>query len=197
MTRVRLVDPSSDPRVEAILAPGVERYGKPLNTWLALAHHPAVLEQYFPFMFATFSSGPLDQETKLLVALRTAVVHGCDYTVAHRWTAAIAAGCDPDRAVEAACGATADLTPAVAAAIDFAGRVADGGCAGDGDGGRDGPLAELEPFFDDAERVELVFTVALWGALSQINTCLDLELDMEPAPDRVRRCAATRWTGER
>lgn len=166
------------------MADGIERYGRPLHAWLALAHNPAVLEQYFPFLFASFEPSPLDQKTKLLVALRAAVVCGNDYTVSHRWYAACAGGCDEQAAIDAACGDLERIDEPLASAIDFATEFVAGTL--DADRG----IARLQREFDDAQIVDLVFTASLWMALSRMNDALGLPLDMEPAPPAVHDCAA-------
>jgi alkylhydroperoxidase family enzyme len=173
MTLVPLLDPAADPVAAEAMAVGLDRYGRPLATWQAMAHHPDLLRAYFPFMFTHLGPGPLSQDVKLLVALRVVVLARCPYTTAHRWTAAMGAGIDVTRAHDAAAGRARDEVE-LAQALVLA---------------RDTHLGQTpsgdRSALSDAQVVDVVFTASWWGAIARLNAALQLPLDMDPAPFHV------------
>ncbi|MEM9706793.1 MAG: hypothetical protein AAF850_12040 [Pseudomonadota bacterium] len=188
MTRIKLADPD-DAELAAIMANGVARYGRPLNAWLAIGHRPSVLERYFSFLFSTFEPGPLVQDLKLLAALRSVVVTGCHYTASHRWTAAMAADIDTDRATAVAISDLASCAPIDRLVTDLVNAE----LAND-DGRTNECISGAKAELGDAATSELIFTIGLWSGLARANRALDLALDMKPAPqivhDAVNACRA-------
>ncbi|MEO0399456.1 MAG: carboxymuconolactone decarboxylase family protein [Pseudomonadota bacterium] len=179
MSRIKLADPSGV-ELAGVMAGGVARYGRPLNAWLAIGHRPSVLERYFGFLFSTFETGPLAQDLKLLAALRSVVVTGCHYTASHRWTAAMGAEINADRAVAVATSDLNACTPTDRLVTELVNaELAD-------DDGRTAELVkQAASELGDAAASELVFTIGLWSGLARANRALDLELDMDRAPASV------------
>ncbi len=78
--RITLAPPHGNPgEVQSLLDPLSRRGRPPLNLFLALARHPALLQDYLPLGSRLLLRGTLPGRDRELVILRTAWLCGCDY----------------------------------------------------------------------------------------------------------------------
>jgi AhpD family alkylhydroperoxidase len=90
--------------VRAVLEGGEATYGRILHTWQALAQRPEIFVAYLPYLRSIVGPGELEQRTREIVEVRTAVLNRCLYSTSHRVRSAKAAGVPEDDLVAVARG---------------------------------------------------------------------------------------------
>ena len=95
--RITLAPPHGNPGETQALLDGLSRRGRPpLNLFLALARHPALLHDYLPLGSRLLLGGTLPGRDRELVILRTAWLCGCDYEWGQHARLAARAGLSAD-----------------------------------------------------------------------------------------------------
>ena len=158
--------------IRAALAIGRRRYGKDLDTVLAMSHNPGVL-----YPWALMETAGLRRRSRLpegladLVVLVTAAHIGCSWCVDFGTYESEQRGLDPDVAVDAVRWRTADrFDDDYRAAFEFA-EAASGGQL---DQVSDEMVADLVHRFGEPGVVELAYLVSLENMRSRFNSVLGL-----------------------
>jgi alkylhydroperoxidase family enzyme len=187
MSYVRLVDIKELQGVPRHVAEsGREQYGQVLNTWQALMNKPELFAAYLPFLRQVAGPGVLDGLLKDAVAMYVGVLNHCRYTVSHRSTSAKKNGGSDEFLRKVTAGEWDEFEERTRVALTAARdltvlppQVPYGQL-------HQGMLPEtveaVTRVFDDVERVELLFGIAVWNALARFHRVMDLELDMPPGP---------------
>lgn len=186
MAFIELVEKQgAPPEVLEVYEAGEAVYGQVLEAWKAIAHNPAILNGYLPYVRAVFGPGPLEQRTKDLVAVRICYLNQCLYSLSHRVFSARNQGIADEDLEGLADPGTHDFTAAEKAALAFAEELTTGPIAV---GYAENPqvvsantLAAVKVHFSDAQINDLAITVGLWNLLTRYHRVMDFDLDM-PAP---------------
>jgi uncharacterized peroxidase-related enzyme len=177
------------PEVRAVFEGGEAQYGRVLHTWQALAQRPEIFVAYLPYLRSIVGPGELEQRTKELVEVRTAVLNRCLYSTSHRVRSAQAAGVAEEDLVAVARGELAGFEERERTALELCEELtlrpasvpyADAPQLVDGE-----LLARLRAAFTDPQIVELVATIGLWNALARFHRVMGFDLDMDPPPEAI------------
>jgi alkylhydroperoxidase family enzyme len=171
-----------DERARAVLAPTRERVAKlqgddaptprPLHILTTLAHHPVLLESFVGFAATLTLRGRLSRRDAELVSLRAAWNCGSDFEWGHHRLYALAAGLCEDEIAEVANGPDAERwSDAEAALIRAADEIHAEHTI------RPDTWEVLSQHYDEAERIELLFTVGQYTTLSTITNALKIPLE--------------------
>ena len=190
MAYVELVEKDmAPPEVLAIYAAGESTYGQVLQTWKAIAHNPAVLQAYLPYVRSIFGPGPLDERTKQLVAIRVCYLNQCRYSLSHRIASATKQGIAHDDLIAVADPASGRFTEAELAAMTFAEELTVGPA---NTPYADSPqvvsketLDAVKASYSDSAINDLAITVGLWNLLTRYHRVMDFDLDMPPPPPQL------------
>lgn len=151
------------------------------NDALTLAKVPGLLEASASLVDAVFR-GSLDPEVRRLVALMSSEAAGCCYCRGHTRHGALREGMAPERLESLwAYETSPDFTEAQRAAIRVAHHAALTPNQVD-----DEQFATLASHFSEAECLEIVAVIALFGFLNRWNDTLKTHLEPEPAAALVQ-----------
>jgi AhpD family alkylhydroperoxidase len=177
------------PAVRTVFEGGEAQYGRILHTWQALAQRPEIFVAYLPYLRSIVGPGELEQRTKELVEVRTAVLNRCLYSTSHRVRSAKAAGVPEEDLVAVARGELSGFDEGERVALELCEELTLRPAAvpyADAPQVVDAELLErLRATFTDPQIVELVATIGLWNALARFHRVMGFELDMEPPPDAI------------
>jgi AhpD family alkylhydroperoxidase len=175
--------------VRAVFEGGEAQYGRILHTWQALAQRPEIFVAYLPYLRSIVGPGELEQRTKELVEVRTAVLNRCLYSTSHRVRSAKAADVSDDDLVAVARGELERFDEPERVALELCDELTLRPTAvpyADAPQLADSKLLErLRASFTDPQIVELVATIGLWNALARFHRVMGFDLDMDPPPDAI------------
>jgi uncharacterized peroxidase-related enzyme len=159
------------------------------NDALTMARHPQMLRTALPFMRSIYGEGAVSFELKRLVAMMSSWAAGCQYCIAHTAHGAARLGMAEEKL---AALAEFETSPLFGAAERAALRLARGGgqspCAV-----TDDEFAELRAHFSEAQIVELVGVIALFGFLNRWNAIFATDLEASPLSFARRALAPSGW----
>ena len=159
------------------------------SSLFTMGHRPEILEAFMTLAGTVNGPGAVDPGLKQLVAYVTSNAAGCRYCQAHTATHAAHAGVSAEKVEHAFEFEThPDFSEAERAALELA---------------RDAALVPnlvearhfeaLRAHFDEAQIVELVAVIALFGFLNRWNDTMATELEAVPRAFAERRLAAADW----
>ena len=189
-----LVKPAEGEALES-LAPVMElleaHMGFVPNSIKTMAHRPDIADAFAGLSFTILASpGKLPQETKLLVAFAASAAHGCRYCQAHTAHSARTAGVSEDKINALWDFETSPLfSHEERTAMHFAQCAAQTPCAVD-----EADEAALKACFDEAQIVELVAVIALYGFLNRWNDAMGTTLEEAPAQTAQSALAPGGWS---
>jgi AhpD family alkylhydroperoxidase len=177
------------PEVRAVFEGGEAQYGRILHTWQALAQRPEIFVAYLPYLRSIVGPGDLEQRTKELVEVRTAVLNRCLYSTSHRVRSAKAAGVPEDDLVAVARGDFEGFAEPERVALELCDELTlrmPSVAYADAPQLVDSALLErLRATFTDPQIVELVATIGIWNALARFHRVMGFDLDMDPPPEAI------------
>jgi AhpD family alkylhydroperoxidase len=177
------------PEVRAVFEGGEAQYGRILHTWQALAQRPEIFVAYLPYLRSIVGPGELEQRTKELVEVRTAVLNRCLYSTSHRVRSAKAAGVPEDDLVAVARGDFEGVAEPERVALELCDELTlrmPSVAYADAPQLVDSALLErLRATFTDPQIVELVATIGIWNALARFHRVMGFDLDMDPPPEAI------------
>lgn len=146
------------------------------NSLLTMAHRPEILGAFARLSGAVMAGGAVDPGLKQLVALIASTASGCRYCQAHTASGAVRAGTTVDR-VEAVY--EFESNPLFSDAERAALRLArDAAIVPNATTARH--FDDLSAWFTDADVVEIVAMVSLFGWLNRWNDTMATQLEEEP-----------------
>jgi uncharacterized peroxidase-related enzyme len=167
-----------------------EYMGFVANDALTMAHVPELLAAAGPFMRTIYREGRVSFELKRLVGMMSSWAAGCQYCVAHTAHGADRLGIATPK-IEALHRFETDpmFSAAERAALTVArsaGQVPNAVT--------DAEFAALRQHFDEAQIVEIVAVVALFGFLNRWNATFATELESSPLRFAQEHLAAHGWS---
>jgi len=159
------------------------------NSILTMGRRPKIAEAFMALNQAVLYEGTVPEALKMMVALMTSMATGCRYCQGHM--ANLSHVYDvPDDKIAAVweCETSSLFTPAERAALVLAREAA--GVPNTADAKH---FDALKAHFNDAEIVEIVATIALFGYLNRWNDTI--ATDMEAHPAKVAKTAMPDWDG--
>jgi uncharacterized peroxidase-related enzyme len=176
MPRIPALDRSTLSSLEPLFASVEEHLGVLPNSTLTMAHRPDIAEAFAALNAAVMGPGRVPQGLKQLVVLMVSSAARCNYCQAHTAHTAERRGESAER-IDAVWDF--EQSPLFDEAERAALRIARGA-------GRvpnevtDEEFAELRRHFDDAQVVEIVASIALFGYLNRWNDTMATELEASP-----------------
>jgi uncharacterized peroxidase-related enzyme len=160
------------------------------NSILTMSRRPAIARAFMDLNRVVLYEGTVPEELKMLVSLIASQAAGCRYCQAHMANLSSIYQAS-DRKIQAVWSfATSDLfSAAEKAALDLAWKASVVPNASDAAG-----FAELRRHFDDAQIVEIVATIALFGFLNRWNDTMATDLEEHPARIAQRTIAPLGWS---
>ena len=170
MTRLNLVENTTDTKTHELLELTKSRLGLVPNMTRAMANSPAVLEGYLG-LSGSLGGGSLPARIREQIAFLSAEVNGCAYCLSAHTAIGKMVGLEPAVIESAREGGSTD--PKEHAALAFAGRVIETG------GGVEASEVERvrEAGFSDDQIAEIVGSVALNLFTNTFNRAFDVEID--------------------
>ena len=163
------------------------------NSLLTLARTPELLRAFAGLSGNVIGGGRVDPALKQLVAFVSSNAAGCRYCQAHTSHSAERLGVSPEKLEAAFEYETSPLfEPAERAALALAhaaGLVPNAA--------RDEHFAALREHFDDAEIVELVAVISLFGWLNRWNDTLATELEAGPRAFAEAALGSHGWSADK
>ncbi|MEM6305295.1 MAG: carboxymuconolactone decarboxylase family protein [Pseudomonadota bacterium] len=159
------------------------------NSILTMARRPNIAEAFMALNQAVLYEGTVSEDLKMMIALMTSMATGCLYCQGHM--ANLSHVYDvPDEKIAAVwdCEASDLFTEAERAALVLAREA-----AGVPNTASAAHFDALKEHFNEAEVVEIVATIALFGYLNRWNDTM--ATDMEAHPARVAKAAMPDWDG--
>lgn len=160
------------------------------NSILTMARRPAIAEAFMALNQAVLYQGTVPEELKMLVSLIASQAAGCRYCQAHMANlSSIYRNSDDKIAAVWEFDTSPLFSDAERAALRLAFKaslVPNEASAEDFD--------ELRKHFDDAEIVEIVATIALFGYLNRWNDTMATDLEEHPARVAARTIGARGWS---
>ncbi len=160
------------------------------NSTLTMAHRPEIMRAFALLNEAATGPGTVDRGLKQLVAAMASTAAGCRYCQAHSSHVAETRGVDPHKVAALYEFETDEkFSEAERAAL----RVARGA-------GRvpnevtDDEMAALRRHFTDAQCVELVAVVAVFGFLNRWNDTMATQLEQSPLAYAAERLSPGGWS---
>jgi AhpD family alkylhydroperoxidase len=150
--------------------------------WQALARRPEIFVAYLSYRRSIVGRGELEQRTKELVEVRTAVLNRCLYSTSHRVRSAKTAGVPEDDLVAVARGDLARFDEGERLALELTLRPASVSHAQAPQLVDTALLQRRRGMFSDPQ---LVVTIGLWDALARFHRQMGFELDMDPLPHAI------------
>ncbi|MEM0986568.1 MAG: carboxymuconolactone decarboxylase family protein [Pseudomonadota bacterium] len=165
-----------DPETRAAVDKGAKIMGFTPNDALVMAHSPAILKGMWALVAGVYGAGTVDPGLKRLVGEAASKAAGCFYCSAHAAHGAAEQGVAKEK-IEAVWSFEDSplFTDAERAAIGLAMKA--GRVPNETD---DADLAALRPHFSDAEIIEIVGVISMFGFLNRWNTTLGTVLEPKP-----------------
>ena len=174
--------------LDTILARSESRMGFLPNSQLIMAHRPEVLRAFT--QLAAAINGPastIDPQLRNLVSQMASRGAGCGYCMAHTAERVGVAAQKEEALWEY------ETSPFFSAAERAALKVAQG-AAQVPNAVIDEDFAELKKHYSDAQIVDIVAVIALFGFLNRFNDTMATELEVSPLEVGRRHLAAHGWT---
>jgi len=169
MARVSLIEPAdASPEVKEIYDGKLK--GKPINLQKALAHRPAILNN-FPAFYASIGRS-LDRKLYEAVYLRVSLINGCRYCSQHHIQGAKRAGLTPEEMKSLKEGNYSSFDEKTQAALRYAEKL-----TRKPDSPSDADFADLKKYFDDGAIVDLHMLIALANLTNRVTGPLNLEIE--------------------
>jgi uncharacterized peroxidase-related enzyme len=188
------LEPLSPPAVEdlqASLEAAKSRMGFLPNSQLILARRPEILRAFQQLgMAINGPSSTITPELRNMVSQMASRAAGCGYCMAHTAHTASRIGISPEK--EDALWEY-ETSPLFSAAERAALRVAQG-AAQVPNAVTDEDFAELKKHYAEAQIVDIVAVIALFGFLNRFNDTMATELESSPIAAGRRFLAARGWT---
>ena len=147
------------------------------NSIMTMARRPDVVRAFMPLNKAVLYEGTVPEELKMLISLIASQAAGCRYCQAHMANLAKRYDASADKISKVWEFETSDLfTPAERAAL----RLAYKGALVPNEASAE-DFAEVYRYFSEAEVVEIVASLALFGFLNRWNDTMATELEGLPA----------------
>ncbi len=159
------------------------------NSILTMQRRPAIAAAFMQLNQAVLYEGTVAEELKMLVSLIASQAAGCRYCQAHMANLSSIYKASDQKIAAVWEFAHSDLfSDAERAALQLAVNasiIPNQACQADFD--------ELAKYFDEAEIVELVATIALFGYLNRWNDTMATELEEYPAKVATRAIGPAGW----
>ena len=190
MPRIAPLDPEETGELRPLLEASKERMGFLPNSQRILARRPEILRAFR--VLADAVNGPsatIDRSLRHLVSQMASRAAGCAYCMAHTAHSAARSGISEEK--EAALW-DYETSPLFSEAERAALTVARG-AAQVPNGVSDADFARLKQHFSDAQIVEIVAVIALYGFYNRFNDTMATELESSPLEAGRRFLAAKGW----
>lgn len=181
----------SSPEVDELARFFDETLGFTPNSVLTMQRRPAIARAFIGLNKAVMANeGRLTSEQKRLIGLLASSVAGCRYCQAHTTLAAERYGASQERLEAVWRYSDSPLfSPAERAAFDFA--IA---AASVPNGVTEALAAELKCHWDEAEIVEILGVVSLFGFLNRWNDSMATSLESDAEATAKRHLSSQGWT---
>ncbi|MEM1232927.1 MAG: carboxymuconolactone decarboxylase family protein [Pseudomonadota bacterium] len=147
------------------------------NSILTMGHRPNIASAFMALNQAVLYEGTVSEDLKMMVALMTSMATGCRYCQGHMANLSHVYGvADAKIAAIWDCEASELFTAAERAALVLAREA-----AGVPNTVESAHFDELKQHFSEAEIVELVAAIALFGYLNRWNDTMATEMETHPA----------------
>lgn len=190
MPRVKPLQPEAAPGLSDVLERSQDRMGFLPNSQLIMAHRPEILRGFA--QLAAAINGPsstISAQLRNLVSQMASRAAGCGYCMAHTAHTAGRVGIADDK--EEALWQY-ETSPLFSDAERAALRVANG-AAQVPNAVTDEDFAELKRHYNDAQIVDIVAVIALFGFLNRFNDTMATELEASPLEVGRRFLAEKGW----
>lgn len=159
------------------------------NSILTMARRPNIAEAFMALNQAVIYEGDVPEALKMMIALMTSMATGCLYCQGHMANLSHVYEVDDEKINSVWECETSDLfTDAERAALVLAREAASVPNTAQSEN-----FDELKKHFNEAEIVEIVGTIALFGYLNRWNDTM--ATDMEAHPAKVAKTAMPAWDG--
>jgi uncharacterized peroxidase-related enzyme len=191
MPRIQPLPPETLPELGPVLEASKNRMGFLPNSQLIMAHRPEILRAFVQLAAAINGPGStIDPQLRNLVSQMASRASGCGYCMAH--TAHTAGRVGISAAKEDALWEY-ETSPLFSAAERAALRVAQ--CAAQVPNAvSDEDFGQLKRYYSDAQIVDIVAVIALFGFLNRFNHTMATELEASPIAAGQRFLAERGWT---
>lgn len=189
MSHVAPLERSERPQFEEKFARYDKIRGFLPNSILTMGRRPNIAQAFMDLNQAVLYEGTVPEALKMMIALMTSMATGCRYCQGHMANLSHVCGFEDEKINSVWECETSDLfTDAERAALVLEREAA-------GNPNMAGPeyFEALRPHFSDAEIVEIVASMALFGYLNRWNDTM--ATDMEAHPASVAKTAMPDWDG--
>ena len=157
------------------------------NSILTMGRRPRIAEAFMELNQAILYEGTVPEALKMMIALMTSMTTGCRYCQGHMANLSHVYDVSDEKIAAIWNCETSELfTPAEQAALVLAREA-----AGVPNTANDAHFEALKPYFNAAEIVEIVASIALFGYLNRWNDTM--ATTMEPHPASVAKKAMPDW----
>jgi uncharacterized peroxidase-related enzyme len=160
------------------------------NSILTMARRPNIAEAFMQLNQAILYEGTVPEALKMMIAYMTSMATGCRYCQAHMANLSSVYGV-PDDKIQAVwdCTNSAQFSDAEKAALELARAAAQPPCAAE-----QKHFDALRQHFNDAEIVEIVAAIALFGYLNRWNDTMATGIEAYPASVAERALGLVGWS---
>src|SRR5260370_14559134 len=191
MPRLAPLPPETVPDLSDLLARSKDRMGFLPNSQLIMAHRPEILRGFAQLASAiNGASSTISPQLRNLISQMASRAAGCGYCMAHTAHTAGRVGI-PDAKEESLWAY--ETSPLFSAAERAALRV-DQGAAQVPNAVTDEDFDELKRHYSEAQIVDIVAVIALFGFLNRFNDTMATELESSPLEAGRRFLAEKGWT---
>jgi uncharacterized peroxidase-related enzyme len=164
----------ADSQVKEIYDQLEGKYGHMPNFYGMMAHRPAVLKTFLPFISAIMTQGAVEPKFKELAYLKTSLLNGCEYCGRAHTALAKKAGITGEQIRDLQFYKNSEHFDAKEkATILYAERVTRGAAAL-----RDGALQELREYYTEDQIVELTLVICAANFTNRFNDGTQAEPDL-------------------
>jgi uncharacterized peroxidase-related enzyme len=191
MPRLEPLPPEAIEDLQASLEATKNRMGFLPNSQLIMARRPEILRAFQQLgMAINGPSSTITPELRNMVSQMASRAAGCGYCMAHTAHTATRVGIPPEKEDGLW---EFETSPLFSAAERAALRVAQG-AAQVPNAVTDDDFTELKKYYSDAQIVDIVAVIALFGFLNRFNDTMATELESSPIASGQRFLAAQGWT---
>ena len=180
----------TDPELQEMYALYESTRGFLPNSVLTMSRRPNIAKAFGALNKAILYQGTVAEELKMLVSLVASQAAGCQYCQAHMANLSSIYKASDEKIAGVWEFETSDLfSPAERAALRLAiaGATVPNGATGE-------HFDELGKYFDEAQIVEIVASIALFGYLNRWNDTMGTQLEEYPGKVADRTIGSTGWT---
>ena len=187
MPHIDPLDRSELPQFEQLFSRYDEIRGFLPNSILTMARRPAIAEAFMKLNQAILYEGSVPESLKMMIALMTSMATGCRYCQGHMANLSHVYGLSDEKiAAIWDCETSGEFTDAEKAALVLAREA-----AGVPNTVEAKHFEKLKPHFSEAEIVEIVGSIALFGYLNRWNDTMSTT--MEHHPEQIARTVMPEW----